>query len=297
MKNKLKKFHLAIIVLCMIMGTFPPMQTQAAARLNKEDVTMYPGDTLQLKVKGSSKKFKWKSDNKRVATVNQKGKVTAKSEGSATIYAERGYVTLICFIEVEFNDKEAAENVKVESLVTNNTAIALVKNDNNVDLYVTVSFALYDKYGKIVDTEELGVYATKENVCALRTDSYEGKDIKSVKTSISEIYKPSYTNQPQYIKVSESNTTKDKVSVKVKNIGRNKFEETRITCIFLKNNLPVGCEREIIYNFVSGAVKYISFDIPSVEKYGYDEDGFWDLDYANIDYDRWMILVDYAIYD
>ena len=59
--------------------------------LNKTKLTLKKGKTFQLKVKtikpanAFSKKVTWKSSNKKVATVDKNGKVTAKKKGTCTI--------------------------------------------------------------------------------------------------------------------------------------------------------------------------------------------------------------------
>ncbi len=52
--------------------------------LNKKSVTLQNGKKVTLKLNGTKAK-KWSSSNKKVATVNSKGQVTAKSVGISTI--------------------------------------------------------------------------------------------------------------------------------------------------------------------------------------------------------------------
>lgn len=59
--------------------------------LGKAKVTLTVGQSTTLKASG--KKATWKSSKKSVATVNKKGKVTAKKEGTATITAKVGKKT------------------------------------------------------------------------------------------------------------------------------------------------------------------------------------------------------------
>ena len=58
-------------------------------KLNKSKGTVYVGKTIRLKatVNGTSKKVTWKSGNKKIATVNSKGKVTGKKAGTTVITA------------------------------------------------------------------------------------------------------------------------------------------------------------------------------------------------------------------
>ncbi|MCH5202945.1 MAG: Ig-like domain-containing protein [Oscillospiraceae bacterium] len=61
-------------------------------KLNKKSKTMKKGESFNLKAavnpkKADNKKLTWQSSNKRIATVTQKGRVTAKKAGKCTIKA------------------------------------------------------------------------------------------------------------------------------------------------------------------------------------------------------------------
>lgn len=57
------------------------------AKLSKSKVGLYAGNTYTLSVSGSPTSVSYKSSNPSVATVNSKGKITAKKAGTATITA------------------------------------------------------------------------------------------------------------------------------------------------------------------------------------------------------------------
>ena len=73
----------------------------ASVKINKTKKTIEVGNKYTLKITGTSKKVKWKSSNKKVATVNSKGKVTAKKAGKTTITAKVGNKKLKCKITVK----------------------------------------------------------------------------------------------------------------------------------------------------------------------------------------------------
>ena len=86
-----------VMLLCLAMVSpvtttqiFKGETVQAAAKMNKTKATLIKGQALQLKVNGNSKKVKWTSSRKNVATVNSKGKVVAKNKGTAVITAKVG---------------------------------------------------------------------------------------------------------------------------------------------------------------------------------------------------------------
>lgn len=77
-----------ILVAAMAFTLIPSTKTEATTKKNHSytgvDYVLKVGKTKQLPKKSG---VKWFSDNKKVATVNQKGKVTAKSGGTAVITA------------------------------------------------------------------------------------------------------------------------------------------------------------------------------------------------------------------
>ena len=75
--------------------------TVEAPSISKKTYTMKKGKTVTLKIKGTTQKITWSSNNKSVATVNSKGKVTAKKNGTATITATVGKTKYTCTVYVE----------------------------------------------------------------------------------------------------------------------------------------------------------------------------------------------------
>ena len=108
---KILKRILAINLIALTLMTIPMVFTdlsttsvvQAASsiKISKKKKTLRVGDKYTLKITGTSKKVKWKSSNKKVATVNSKGKVKAKKKGTATITAKVGGKKYKCKITVK----------------------------------------------------------------------------------------------------------------------------------------------------------------------------------------------------
>ena len=111
--KKLKKRMMAALclafVLCLAASAALPAKTcvfaaaQAAEKvsLNKTRATIYNGQTLQLKLMGTSDRVAWSSSARSVATVNRNGKVTAKKAGTANITAKVGNVRYTCRLTVK----------------------------------------------------------------------------------------------------------------------------------------------------------------------------------------------------
>lgn len=69
-------------------------------RLNKKKITVYNSRSFRLKVTGGKGRIRWKSGNKKVATVSKKGTVTALKGGTCTITAVRNGIALKCKVTV-----------------------------------------------------------------------------------------------------------------------------------------------------------------------------------------------------
>lgn len=125
----------ALIVLCAscmtIPSNAPTMQAYAAPAkkiaISKKSVTMQPGKTIKLKLKNTAKKPKWKSSNKKIATVKSSGKVTAKKAGKATITAKLAKKSYKCKITVKAETPAATETPgKTETPGTTEDSTAFV---------------------------------------------------------------------------------------------------------------------------------------------------------------------------
>jgi expansin (peptidoglycan-binding protein) len=93
-----KKICFVLFMLAFILAV--PCTAQAKAALNKKNVTLTVGKSVTLKMKGTKKKVKWSTSNKKVATVSAKGKVKAKKAGKATITAKLGKKKYKCKVVV-----------------------------------------------------------------------------------------------------------------------------------------------------------------------------------------------------
>ena len=79
-------------------------------KLNKKKVTIVIGKTVKLKLSGADR-VKWKSSDKKIATVSITGKVKAKSEGKCTITAVYDGKSYSCKVTV----KSAKSSTDAES--------------------------------------------------------------------------------------------------------------------------------------------------------------------------------------
>ena len=73
----------------------------SSIKLSKTKYTLFVGNTYTLKIKGTTKKIKWSSNNKKIAIVNSSGKVTTKKKGSCIITAKVNGKKYNCKITVK----------------------------------------------------------------------------------------------------------------------------------------------------------------------------------------------------
>ncbi len=140
-------------------------------KLNKTKVTLNKGKTYTLKVSGTKKKVKWSTSNKKVATVNSKGKVTAKKKGTCTITAKADGLTVKSKITVQNKKSIPVEGLLIEfdsvSLKVGNThkidVIILPTNATNKTLTYTTSnknVVTVDSKGKVTAKGKGKAYVT-----------------------------------------------------------------------------------------------------------------------------------------
>ena len=97
----MKKIIRSLLVVLAIMMAFTVPVNAASMKLNRKRVSINVGQVVTLKVKGTKKKMKWTSSNKKIATVSKKGKVKGLKAGKATISVKVGKKSLKCRVIVK----------------------------------------------------------------------------------------------------------------------------------------------------------------------------------------------------
>ncbi len=142
-----------------------------AASISKKRTTLVTKQSVQLKVKGTSKKAKWKSTNNKIATVNKKGKVIAKKKGTCKIYAKIGKKKYICVVKVE------SPKLNKTKLALNKGKTYVLKLNGNTQKIkwrsTNKKVAVVSSKGKVkaLKSGKCNVYAkigTKKYVCSVK---------------------------------------------------------------------------------------------------------------------------------
>lgn len=121
--NKRKR-GVAILLLASLLSVtlaIPRAEPVNAARpkLNKTKTTLIKGKKVKLKVTGATKKIKWSTNKKKVATVNSQGVVRARCKGTAKITAKVGKRRLICRVTVKGKKKVLTPTLSDERISLN----------------------------------------------------------------------------------------------------------------------------------------------------------------------------------
>ena len=145
MHKNLKKICLIALGALFITTT---IHTSAKTKLNKTSLTLEEGEAATLKVTGSKKTIKWSSSDKKIATVTNKGKVTAKKAGNCKIIAKSGSKRYICKLKVIKKDnKPVTDTTEKDTADTEKIIIKeLIIKENNKEIYGKIYYP--EKEGK-----------------------------------------------------------------------------------------------------------------------------------------------------
>ena len=148
MKKIISVFVSIVLVFAMV-GVVPSVYAAApkAITLSKTSKTVYIGQKYTLKVKAVTPKkadteVKWKTSDKKIATVNQKGVVTGKKKGTVTITAvskSNNKIKAKCKVYVK---KFKTTNIKYDGKVLSLDAAYVNQNpESNQDPHIIKTYS------------------------------------------------------------------------------------------------------------------------------------------------------------
>ncbi len=176
--KKWKKILMVFLMTLLFAGTLT-VSSQAAAKLSATKIYLIKGQKKTLKVRGTTKKVKWVTRHKSIATVSSKGVVTAKKVGTTVVAAKVGGKKLRCTVVVQ-NPKISNTSLQLKvkgrarlkmlncsqnvTWTSSDTSVASVSKDSINSCYVTGK-----KAGRAVIT---GTVGGKNFTCTLTVIDY-----------------------------------------------------------------------------------------------------------------------------
>lgn len=148
------RLSLLLLLFALRSAAAPRLTVRAAAKLSSTTRKVKYGRSFTLKVKGTKKKVKWSSSNRKIATVTSSGRYTARIKakqkyGTAVITARVGKVRLSCRVYVSKTGKVSkAYSTVIEAdqhPVSGGTWKSTRYRDKN-GWYLTSTFARIGKY-------------------------------------------------------------------------------------------------------------------------------------------------------
>ena len=137
-------------------------------KISALEKTLYVGKSTTLKMTGTSAKAKWSTSNKKIVTVDSKGKITAKKAGTAKVYCK-------------INGKKYIVKVTVKNPYLNETKIDMVKGGDTFKLKLTGATAKKYSSSKssVVSVSKKGVLtAKKAGTATISVKASNGKTYK-----------------------------------------------------------------------------------------------------------------------
>ena len=186
-----KKIIASLIALTLAFSSVNISYVDASkVRLSKTITFVRIGTPLKLKVKNTKKKVKWKSSNKKIATVSKKGVVKGKKDGECYITAKVGKKKLKCHCVVTHpvakkitkkTMKKISKAIKKKGSYDSSNKCYIYRkrffNKNNVDMAI---LKYYPKTNHIVinlnDTymnSDLIFKVGDKDTCTFDAESYE----------------------------------------------------------------------------------------------------------------------------
>ena len=263
--KKIKKSMLLAVLLLLTVFTIPT-KANAAVKISKKSVTLTEGQSTTLKITGTTSKVTWSSSKKTVATVTQKGKVTAKKAGTTKITAKVGNKKYTCKVTVKKSNESNSKSkngVQYKDYAIEGGVVVVAKNTNSYTVEVNIDCIFY-RSGKMIKKASDSEYALEAGrECALRAYNFDDK-WDSYKISIRVERESNIVGNARNIKVS-SNFGDENVMVTVTNNGQ-KNEFTRIAIVFYSGGKVIGYDESYANVDNKGDKDYLEFMFP----FGYD---------------------------
>ena len=149
-------------------------------RISKTSVNLYTNGSYTLKMLDTRQKVSWRSSKTSVATVNSKGKITAKKAGTATITAVVSNRKYTCKVVVK---QKSVSTSKVPVCVANQTVYARGMDGATFDNIALPNCFIYiknlDKNAKVIN-----IKSTNSKIKATKREELDAIEVSGARYSI-----------------------------------------------------------------------------------------------------------------
>ena len=260
--------------------------------ISKSKISLEKGNTYTLKVKNTKRTIKWSSSNKSIATVNSKGKVTAKKAGTVTITAKVGNKKLKCKVNVVSPDYKKKVSTSYTKLVDGDILVSMTNKGKEKLDYVSVDVKFY-KNGSLLDSKMtntvcLPVGKTAYGKVSVPVDSnykdIEYDQIKITVTAASVYEYAPYKNVSSNLSVTSSKSQIAYYGVigEATNTGDSEIKSAEVGVIYYKDGKIIDYDVEYVYSLKSGATETMKFSSP------------YDANYNELEFDSYKVIINYA---
>lgn len=182
----MKKKLICLFLAFTMMFSTVTVSAKSKVKLNKSSITIIKGKTYKLKIKGTKKKAKWSSKNKKIATVTKSGKVKTKKAGTTYIYARIGKKKLKCKTTVKNNTFDY--NSKNYQISYKGHKIVKTYNDDNKSKYaLLLRFTFKNKSKKSICFVDATQFDSYQSSISVSPDFEYRPDNVEVENSITDI--------------------------------------------------------------------------------------------------------------
>lgn len=250
--KKQKIFALFLIITLIISGLVPNGNSIISAKTKySEKVTLYVGQTTSLYYtinfkKINSKKVKWKSYNKKIATVSKKGVVKAKKKGKTKIRAKYGKKVLYAKVTVKARTESNVNNtgassanatdttnasnanvltntqlaanllINMQPLIDGSILFSVTNNNSQMVTGYTINYQIKNTSGIVVDTGSTGGYVIQPGQTQycyeyVGRDKIESIDINQSVCSVT-VSNYNYTDETPNVSVTYQNTSDNNIA-------------------------------------------------------------------------------------
>lgn len=296
MKNIKKSLLYMFLLTVMLLAI--PTQASAAVKLNKKTVTLTVGKSVTLKLKGTKKKAKWSSSKKSVATVNSKGKVTAKKKGTTTITAKIGKKKYTCKVTVKKKTKtlqtepvkivqnnpiqaiperpiettpekpaeivqEEKPSVEYKDYKIEGGVVIIVKNNSNYAVEVIADCIFYRNGNMVAKASDYDYALEAGRECALRAYNFDDNwDSYTINMKVEK--ETNIVGNAQNIAITSNYGNENVMATVINNGQSNEF--TKIAIVFYSGGKVIGYDEAFADVDNKGDIDYLEFMFP----FGYD---------------------------